>query len=176
MSEVSEVTALDMFRRYANAKMEIADLEERIERRKSMVMGGAQKPLSHDGGSRGGYDPSMRLLDYVENVEELRKRLEDRKQKRDGERACCLYLAEMLPVSLSNVMVRIYLEEQTLAVCAKEMNYSVSQIKRFKRDAEGICRWMNILSWDGFHVPLISFPQMGTDIPGYDSKMIFDDP
>ena len=108
------MTALDVFRRYAAADKEIEQLEEQIERREALATGSTARPLSPDSGSRGSGDASMRLLDYVANKEELQAKLDARRQLKEADRACCIYLAETLLPQLAGIMIRVYIEGKGL--------------------------------------------------------------
>lgn len=148
------MTALDVFRRYAAADKEIEQLEEQIERREALATGSTARPLSPDSGSRGSGDASMRLLDYVANKEELQAKLDTRRQLKEADRACCIYLAETLLPQLAGIMIRVYIEGKGLKQTGAELGYSASQLKRLKRQAETLCQSIEITYWDGNHVPL----------------------
>lgn len=149
------MTALDIFRRYQKAGDEISRLEEKIQRREALVMGCTARPLTPDSGGHGGNsDASMRLLDYVANKEELEASLRKKQQSAEADRACCIYLAEMLAPNHADVMVKIYLESKTLKAAAEEMAYSMTHVKRLRKEAEDICKNTEITYWDGKHVPI----------------------
>lgn len=148
------MTALDVFRRCAAADREIDQIREKIERREALMTGRTARPLSPDGGGRGSGDASMRLVDYVANIEELRAKLEAREKQKASDVMCCLYLADSLEPRFSEVMKKAYLDHKGLKLIGEEMRYSVSQVKRLKAQAEDMCRSMEITYWDGVHVPL----------------------
>lgn len=148
------MTAMDVFESYKSRGARIARLEEKIKRREAVMTSGTSR-LSGDGGRSSG-DASMRLIDYVSNIEELRGALDKAISEREREKACCLYLAEALPGLQADVMARIYLGGMTVREAAGDLGYSASYIKRVKGEAEKMCREITILYWDGVHVPAIS--------------------
>ena len=153
------MTAMDIFRSYAGHGERIEDLEEMIRRREAVATGGTARPSSPDGGSRSSGDASMRLLDYVGNIEGLREELRTSRAALEEDKDCALYLTEMLPEPLGGVMARTYLEGKSAREVAEEMGYSVSHVKRLRREAERLCQGVRILSWDRKHVPVIAMPE-----------------
>lgn len=150
------MTAMDVFVRYADNRKAVARLEEKIERRRALATGDGSPRLSPDGGSRGSGDASMRLLDYVANVDELLDERNKAQKQMDADRACCVYLAETLDDNYAGVMLRCWLEGMGLKQVADDMGYSVSSIKRIKRAAEELLARIEILYWDGVNVPVLS--------------------
>ena len=155
------MTAMDVFRSYVARGERIEALEEKIRRRAAVMTGGTSRPSAAEGGGRGGGDASMRLLDYVGNIEALRAELRSAQTAREEEKACALYLTEMIPVALGDVMARVYLEGREYGDIAEELGYSVSHVKRLRRDAERLCRDIQIISWDRKHVPVLTVPKNG---------------
>ena len=152
------MTAMDVFVSYLRRGEQIEALEEKIRRREAVMTGGTARPSEPDGGSRGTDDASMRLLDYVGNIESLRKELSACQQAREEDKDCALYLTEMLPDPLGGVMMRIYVEDKSYREIADEIGYSVSHVKRLRRDAEKLCQSIRVVSWDRRHVPVLVFP------------------
>lgn len=150
---------MDVFRSYVSEAERIESLEEMIRRREAAATGGGRRSRDPGAGSRSTDDASMRLLDYVDNVERLRADLKRAKKRREEDKDCALYLTEMLPGPLGGVMARTYLEGKSAREAAEEMGYSVSHIKRLRRQAEKLCRGVRILSWDRKHVPVIAMPE-----------------
>lgn len=148
------MTALDVFRRCAAADEEIERIRERIERREALATGATARPLSPDGGGHGSGDASMRLLDYVGDVEQLREKLAKRTRQRDMDRACCVYLAEVMPAELGRVMLRLYMDGMRLDAIGAQEHCSLSTVKRLKRRAEALSARIDITWWDGVHVPI----------------------
>lgn len=149
------MTALDIFRGCAALDEEIDSIRENIERRRALASGCTVRPLSPDGGSSGSRDASMRMLDYMAEVEKLEAKIEDKKALRESYRSCCFYLAELLVPTLAKVMLRFYLERKNIKRIAAEMKYSIATIKRYKRQAEDNLSLIEILYWDRVHVPMI---------------------
>ena len=151
------MNALDVFRAYAQDGERMAELEEKIRRREAVAAGGT-RPVAQDGGGRSSRDASMRLLDYVDNVEQLRTDLERVRGAREADRACALYLTEMLPDPLGDVLSRVHLEGRSVKEAAKDMGYSTSHVRRLLKEAETMCRAIQIISWDRKHVPVLAMP------------------
>ena len=150
------MTGLDIFARIRRADADMEELRERILRRESAIQGTTARPLSEDGGIRGSRDASMRMADYVGDVEQLRARLDDRIRMQTRDMSCALYLADMVPRQLAGVVCRYYLDRMTYKAIGEDMHYSESHIKRLKRDADKALKRILILQWDGTHVPLVS--------------------
>ena len=150
------MTAYDIFRRYQTGGKKAEELTEMIRRREAMATGCGVRPVSSDGGGRGSRDASMRLLDYVGNIEELREKLRICLERREQDRMCCLYLAELLPEVHGGVMVRMVLEGKSLKETGVAMGYSGSHVRRLKKEADDMCRRIRIISWDRVHTPVIS--------------------
>lgn len=148
------MTALDVFRRYADADRVIEGLKEKIERREVMATGCTARPLSADGGGRGSGDASMRLANYVGDVEELRNQLGEKERQKKMDLQCCFFLAEGMSQILGKIMLLRYVENMTIEKISSEIHYSLSQTKRFKRDAEDLSKRTEIVYWDGKNVPL----------------------
>ena len=155
------MNALDVFRAYAQDGERIAELEEMIRRREAVATGGGSRPVGQDGGSRSGQDASVRRLDYVGNVEQLRADRDTARGTRDEERACALYLPEMLQDPLGDVLSRVHREGRTVKDAARDMGYSVSHVRRLLKEAETMCKAMKIISWDRKHVPVLAMPDGG---------------
>lgn len=153
------MTAMDVFHDFLTHSARIEELEEMIRRRESAAIGGGARPLTTDGGSRSGGDASMRLLDYVGRVEELNEELRAIRQACEEEKNCALYLTELLPGAMGGVMARICLEGKTHRQVSEELHYSVSHVKRLRREAEKLCRDIQIISWDRWHVPVVALPE-----------------
>lgn len=149
------MTALDIFRGCAALDEEIDSTLENIERRRALASGCTARPLSPDGGSSGSGDASMRMLDYMEEIEKLEAEVDEKKALRERYRSCCFYLAELLSPTLAKVALRFYLERKTIKRVANELKYSYATIKRYKRQAEDNLRLIEILYWDKVHVPMI---------------------
>lgn len=155
------MTALDVFRRCAAADREIEGLKEKIERREALATGRTARPLSPDGGGRGSGDASMRLVDYVANIEELRAKLVAREAQKKSDMACAIYLAEGMPPSppYGRILISAYVDRMSLKAIAEEMNYSQTQARRLKQQAEEMAANLVITYWDGNHVPLTVYRQ-----------------
>lgn len=150
------VTGLDVFQRYAAAEAEIRAIDEKIERRRALISGATARPLSPDGGSRGGGDASMRLLDYMANMEEMETERAQRVRMRENDRACCVYLAEMLPRLEAEMAMMRYLDGKTLKSCAKALNYSETTARRILQDLNAMLRCIYLTFWDGEHIPVVA--------------------
>ena len=150
------MTALDIFREYDRAAKAAEAIEEKIQRREAMATGATAKPLTADGGSRGGGDASMRLAEYVGNIEDLREQLRAAKARLDDLKACCVYLAEQLPAASGDYLLRRYVGRLTLRACAKALNCSETQARRIREEAERAASALVVLAWDGKHVPVLS--------------------
>lgn len=151
------MTAMDVFISYAKHGEWIEELEEKIRRREAMATGSGSRPSDTEGRSSG--DASVRLLDYVGNVEELREKLKAAQAAREEDRGCAIYISEMLPGPMGGVMVRMCLEGKSAREAAEEMGYSVSHVKRLRREAEKLCGNIRIISWDRRHVPVLAVPE-----------------
>lgn len=170
------MTALEVFERFFVADDELKDIEEKIERRDALVTRVTARPLSLNSGSGGGGgDASMRLLDYMGNAEDLQRQLKARKQMKENDLACCVYLLEMLPADLAAVMSRRYLEGKSQRTCGVELGYSITTIRRMQREAEGICKQITLTWWDGNHIPVTAIPDNLADILQEPKKMDADD-
>lgn len=152
------MTALDIFIRAKAAPGEIRMLEEKIERRRALQTSCTSKPLSGDAGGRSSDDASMRLLDYMSDIEDMEHALKARKRQSDADRACCVYLAEMMPDPYGGILTRIYLDGLTQRGCAESLHYSATHIRRMIPEAESFARRMTILLWDGEHAPVFFLP------------------
>lgn len=170
------MTALEVFERVFAADSDIMDIQGKIDRRYALVTGTTARPLSQNTGSSGGSgDASMRLLDYMGNVEDLEAKLNDRKVMKENDLACCVYLLEMLPANLAGVMSRRYLEGKSQRTCADELGYSVTSIRRMQKEAEGICRQITLTWWDGKHIPVTAIPDSLADIMQEPKKLDTDE-
>ncbi len=149
------MTALEVFERCARADNDIARIEEKIERRRALAMGCTAKPADSQGGG-GSKDASMKLVDYMADLEALEDELQKRKNRKAMDIGCAVYLAEQLPDTMGSIMVRCFLCGQVLRDVAGDLGYSMSHIKRMKREAEQACRNIRITWWDGEHVPVLS--------------------
>lgn len=150
------MTALDVFQTCAEMDGRIERIGEKIERRRVLATGLTPKPLSADGGGFGGGDASMRMLDYVAEVETLEREQRDATAKRERYRGCCLYLADLLDEHLSRVALRWYLEHKGIKAIAEELHYSQATIKRYRRQADEQLKHIEITYWDGEHVPIFA--------------------
>lgn len=149
------MNALDIFRGCAALDEEIDSTRENIERRRALASGCTARPLSPDGGSSGSGDASMRMLDYMSEVEKLEAKIEEKKALRESYRSCCFYLAELLVPTLAKVVLRHYLEHKSIRQIANEIQYSYATVKRYKRQADDNLSLIEILYWDRVHVPMI---------------------
>lgn len=166
------MTALEVFERVLVADDDLKDIEDKIVRRRALAVGTTARPPSLNSGSGGGSsDASMRLLDYVGSIEELQKQYDARKKMKENDQACCVYLMEMLPSNLAGVMSRRYLERKSQKTCADELGYSVTTIRRMQREAEGICKQIQLTWWDGNHIPVTAIPDGLIDIPQEAKKL-----
>lgn len=160
------MTAMEFIQHYEAVGEELMDVEEKIERRHALAKRTTARPLSLNKGSgTGSGDGSMRILEYMINVDDLEQKKEECEIKYANYRACCLYLAEMLPPALAGIITRRYLEMKSQQTCAEEMAYSITSIRRLQRQAEEILRDIVIVQWDGVHVPIVAIQQSGTNIP-----------
>ena len=107
----------------------------------------------------------MRLLDYMSNVEDLEQKYSARQRMKENDLACCVYLLEILPPNLAGVMSRRYLEGKSQTICGEELGYSVTTIRRLQREAEEICRKIQLTWWDGNHIPVTAIQDSLADIP-----------
>ena len=96
----------------------------------------------------------MRMLDYVAAVEALDAELGDAEHKRRMYGECCLYLADQIEHRAAGVALRLYVERKSIRAIAEEMHYSQATIKRIRQQADQQLARIEILSWDGEHVPL----------------------
>lgn len=150
------MTALDIFRECYGLDGKIAKVQERIERRRALATGCTARPMTNDGGSMGASDASMRMLSYVADIEALEAEAQRQAAARESYRACCLYLADMIPDVPAGVALRHYVEHKTLSAIAKDMGYSLAHVKRMKRQADDDLVRIVITSWDRVHVPACS--------------------
>lgn len=149
------MTALDIFQGCATLDEEIDSIRENIERRRALASGCTVRPLSPDGGGSGSRDASMRMLDYMAEVEKLEAKIEDKKALRESTRSCCFYLSGLLSPTLAKVALRFYLERKSIRKIANEIQYSYATVKRYKKQAEDNLSLIEILYWDRVHVPMI---------------------
>ena len=168
------MNGLDVFKRYAAADGELRKIKERIKRRRALAEGCTSRPPSPDGGSRSSTDASMRLLDYMSDIEQLQAELEERSAQRERDRACCVYLADMLPTNLGSLMLLRYIEGKSVQACATASAYSVTHTRRLLREAEDICRRMELTLWDGNHIPIVAMTQGPTDMQPEPENMAHD--
>ena len=149
------MTGLEIFEMYAGAEAAARELEATLTRRLQMMEGECEDedaPARADGDASG-----VLLADYLSDTSALQAELTEAVDRRDNIRACCIYLSEQLPALLGEVMVRTYLDGLSVRACGQLMHYSVSQVKRLKKEAMTICRErMSVISWDGVHVPIVS--------------------
>ena len=164
------MTAYEIYARCASAQGDIARIKEKLERRRALATGCTAKPMTQDGGSHGGGDASMRLLDYMADVEQIETELREREKLQEQDRVCCVYIADFLPPVLASIMTHVYLESRPMREVADLIGYSVSHTKRLRREAETLCRKVIITWWDGIHVPVLT---MDTNTAG---NMIPDEP
>lgn len=147
------MTAMEMFEHYAAGEDALDEIRTKIERRRQMA-GGCTSQSFDRAGDRSSGDASMRLLDYMNNIDALQKQLTHEESKRASDRACCVYLAEMLPEHLGQLMILRYLDSKTIRACANALHYSESHIRRLLNDAEDMCRNIELIWWDGIHIPV----------------------
>ena len=150
------MTALDIFREYGRAAKAAEAIGEKILRREAMATGATARPLSPDGGGRGSGDASMRLVEYVGNIEDLRAQLRDAERRRENLAACCVYLAELLPTASGDYLLRRYVQRKSMGMIAREMGCSESTVKRIREEAERQAAGVVILRWDGEHLPILA--------------------
>lgn len=150
------MTALDIFRECAAADGQIARTYERIERRKALATGCTTRPLSPDGGSFGSGDASVRMLNYLADLQALEEDVARQEAAREACRACCLYLADLLSPTLASVALRTYLEHQGTKAIAEEIKYSEATVRRYKRQADEALARIEITHWDRRHVPMVA--------------------
>ncbi len=147
------MTAMDVFEHYAAGEDVLDEIRTKIERRRQMASGCTSQSFDCDGGRSSG-DASMKLLDYMNNVAALERQLATVARKRASDRACCVYLAEMLPALQGKLMMLRYLDGKTIRSCAEIVHYSESHVRRLLNDAEELCRRIELTWWDGIHVPV----------------------
>ena len=157
------MTAMDVFEHYAAGEDVLDEIRTKIERRRLMAGGCTSQSFDCDGGRSSG-DASMKLLDYMDNIAALEKQLKREERKRASDRACCVYLAEMLPEQLGQLMIYRYLDGMTIRSCAEAIHYSESHVRRLLSDAETFCRNIELTWWDGIHVPVTVIRHAPTDI------------
>lgn len=153
------MTALDIFCECAAADKKIERLRERIERRKALASGCTARPLSPDGGSSGGSDASMRMLDYVAQIQGLEADIQRLAASREVCRSCCFYLADLLSDIAADVALSVYLEHKSINAIADAKGCSITTVKRYKRNADFELGRIEILHWDRQHVPLYRAPE-----------------
>jgi len=147
------MTAMELFKHYAVGEDVLDEIRTKIERRKQMASGCTSQSFS-SGGSRSSGDASMKILDYMNNIEALERQLADEERKRASDRACCVYLAELLPEKHGHLMILRYLDGKTIRACADTTHYSESHIRRLLNEAESMCRDIELTWWDGIHIPV----------------------
>lgn len=166
------MNALDVFERVQAADTELMDIQDKIERRRALATRSTARPTYRNpGGGGGSGDASVRLLDYMSNVEDLEQKYIARQRMKENDLACCVYLLEILPPNLAGVMSRRYLEGKSQKVCGDELGYSVTTIRRLQREAEEICRNIQLTWWDGNHIPVTAIPYSLADIPHEAKKL-----
>ena len=148
------MTALDIFRECARLDGKIGRIEERIERRRALATGCTARPLSPDGGSIGGGDASVRMLDYMADIQALEEDRQRQIAERATYRGCCLYLSDLLEPILAGVALRAYLEHKGTGAIAEEINYSPATVRRYRKQADEALANIEIMHWDKCHVPL----------------------
>lgn len=146
------MTAMEMFEHYVSGEDTLDEIRTKIERRRQIAAGCTSMSFSSGGRSSG--DASMKLLDYMNNIETLERQLIDEERKRACDRICCVYLAEMLPEMYGQLMIFRYLDGKTIKACAEAMHYSESHIRRLLNEAETMCRNIELTWWDGIHIPV----------------------
>ena len=153
---VDGMTALDIFRECGALDKKIDRIQERIERRRALMTGCTARPMTGDGGSMGSSDASMRMLNYVSDIEALQADAREQEAARDACRASCLYLADMIPDIPAGVALRHYVEHKSMTVIATEMGYSLTHVKRLKRAADDDLSGIVITYWDHVNLPVCS--------------------
>lgn len=150
------MNGLDVFLQLDKIDDEIERLTERITRRRALAEGCTSRPLTPDGGGKPSTDASMKLVDYVADIEKLEAKLRDAQTRRDNYAACCVYLAECIPDNLGTVMIDRYVLRYTYSKCGEVMGYSLTHIRRLLAEAENLCKRMELTMWDGIHIPVIA--------------------
>lgn len=158
------MTALDVFKRFADGRKKLSRIEEKIERRRALQISCTSKPMEADSGSHGSGDASMRLLDYVADVDELLDERDAIRHEMETDRACCIYLAECMPDVIGKIMIEIYIGGATMKACADAIGYSVSHMRRLRTEAEDFAGKTVLTYWDGNHIPIIKLPD---DVQNY---------
>ena len=148
------MTALDIFRECAATDARIERIRERIDRRRALASGCTARPLSPDGGSVGGGDASMRMINYVSEIQTLEEDYARQLTARESYRSCCLYLADLLSDCLASVALRTYLEHQGTKAIATAVHVSQATVRRYKRQADDELRKIEITYWDRSNVPI----------------------
>lgn len=157
------MNGLDVYERYKAAEKQIKRKEEQIARRRALAEGCTSRPLSPDGGIRGSSDASMRLVDFMADVEKVQAEIDEIRAQRVRDKACCLYLAEMLPDNYGELLIRRYINGDSVQECAAGMAYSVTHTRRLLREAEGMCRCIELVAWDGSHIPIVAIVGEGAE-------------
>lgn len=134
---------------------------EKIERRRALASSCTTRPLSAAGGGSSGGDASMKLINYVAQIEELEGELARLTAERELIRSSCFYLADMLPEKLASVALRYYLEGATIKEISGAMHYSQTQIRRWKESAEEALERLTVLAWDRTHLPILGDARRG---------------
>lgn len=147
------MTAMEIFEHYAAGEDVLDEIRTKIERCRQIASGCTSQSFDC-GGRRSGSNASMKLLDYMNGIDELQKQLIREERKRASDRACCVYLAEMLPAPFGRAMILRYLEGMTIEGCADAMFYSETHTRRILKEAEALCMCIEITWWDGIHTPI----------------------
>lgn len=150
------MTAMDIFKEYGRQARTVEGIRERILRREAIATGTTARPLSPDGGGHGGGDASMRLAEYVGNIEGLREQLREAEARLENLNACCVYLAELLPKDAGDYLLRRFVGHKSMKAIAEETGCSVSTVKRQRDDSERAAYGIMIVSWDGIHLPILA--------------------
>lgn len=157
------MTAMEMFEHFVAGEDVLDEIRTKIERRRQIAAGCTSQSFSSGGGRSSG-DASMKLLDYMNNIETLERQLADEERKRACDRACCVYLAEMLPEVYGQLMIFRYLDGKTIRACADATHYSESHIRRLLNEAEAMCRDIELTWWDGIHIPVTVIRHARSDL------------
>lgn len=149
------MNALDIYKMAHEQKRKLASMGEALERRRAIAEGCTSKPLSADGGGFGSGDKSVKLLDFVSDVEEMEKSISEAQSKYSATLSCCVYMSGRLNARNADILERYYLAGKTIRAIAGEMAYSQGYVKQMKAAAEDEARALIVIEWDGKHTPVL---------------------
>ena len=131
--------AMTILRRCRGSEEEIRRLEDAIWRRRDAMTSLQSVRTDTDGGSHptGDRDKIGRML---EDVDALERRLEDRRQAQAVETASSCAMLDVLPGLESRVLYDYYVRRMSTAAIAVRLRYTVSYIRRIKREGERLMR------------------------------------